>query len=144
MAAKSFINRNYNNSIQFNSLFTYVLSSTAGGQLQSQHGIWKQTIIQQIIIIIIIIIIRSIVFFFYFLVDQESTAQLEAKQRMRAKNYTKNNELKFTWTLRVLWNILMLIYTSNSYYYTLHNWLRSESLFSVHSLIHSNSAAHCT
>jgi hypothetical protein len=24
--------------IQFNSLFIYVLSSTAGGQLQSQHG----------------------------------------------------------------------------------------------------------
>jgi hypothetical protein len=30
--------RNDNNSIQFNSLFIYVLSSTAGGQLQSQHG----------------------------------------------------------------------------------------------------------
>jgi hypothetical protein len=25
--------------VQYNSLFIYVLSSTAGGQLQSQHGI---------------------------------------------------------------------------------------------------------
>jgi hypothetical protein len=31
-------NNNNNKSIQFNSLFIYVLSSTAGGQLQSQHG----------------------------------------------------------------------------------------------------------
>jgi hypothetical protein len=30
---------NNNNSIQFNSLFIYVLNSTAGGQLQSQHKI---------------------------------------------------------------------------------------------------------
>jgi hypothetical protein len=26
------------NSVQFNSLFIYVMNSTAGGQLQSQHG----------------------------------------------------------------------------------------------------------
>jgi hypothetical protein len=34
--------------IQFNSLFIYVLSSTAGGQLQSQHEYKTSTAIRQI------------------------------------------------------------------------------------------------